>query len=161
MKHLLQNPYLHLIARIVVGIIFIMYAIDKISTPKDFSHSIMNYKMVPEFAVNMLALVLPWVELITGMMLVLGVRLRAASLLASLMLVMFIMAIGVAMMRGLEINCGCSATSETVGWGKIGEDFAYLVLSLLIYFAPQRQFTLESAVKGGEPAADIPLEPAS
>ena len=47
------------------------------------------------------------------------------------------------MIRGLEINCGCSAHAETVGWPKLMEDTGYLLLALLIYLFPRKEFTLE------------------
>lgn len=157
MQSILGNPYLILIARLVVGGIFVMYGVDKIVTPKDFAHSLMAYEMLPNIAVNLMALIMPWLEVICGLMLILGVRLRAASLLSSAMLVVFIMAILTAMARSLNINCGCSAHAETVGWAKVLEDTGYLILAMLVYFYPNKKFTLEAFV-ANQPQQNLTTE---
>jgi uncharacterized membrane protein YphA (DoxX/SURF4 family) len=125
-------------------VLFIVYGYEKIISPKDFAHSIMNYQMMPDAYANLFALALPWIEVSCGVLLVLGVRLRASALLTALMLVVFIVAIGVAMARGLEINCGCSAHSEPVGIPKILEDAGYLILTIVVYLYPSKFMTLES-----------------
>ncbi|MFN8366585.1 MAG: MauE/DoxX family redox-associated membrane protein [Candidatus Kapaibacterium sp.] len=142
-QRILNNSYTILIARLVLGTIFVMYGVDKIIAPKDFAHNILNYKMLPEVVVNIFALTLPWLETICGVLLILGVRLRANAILSGAMTLMFMGAVSIAMIRGLEINCGCSAHAETVGWPKLMEDTGYLLLALLIYLFPRKEFTLE------------------
>ncbi|RMF34112.1 MAG: DoxX family membrane protein [Chlorobiota bacterium] len=143
MRAVLAHPAFGLLARAIVGGIFVMYAVDKVAAPADFALNIERYQLVPLALVNLLAIVLPWLELVVGLCLLFGIRLRTNAVLAALMLVVFIGAIGSAMARGLEINCGCSARSETVGWGKIAEDAAYLLLTLRIAVKPDRVLTLE------------------
>lgn len=136
-----------LIARFVVGFIFIFAAIGKISDPELFARQINNYDIMPYYLINFLALLLPWVELFCGIMLMLGVRLRASSVLTGAMLIMFIGAVGIAMLKGLSIECGCfSAQSETVGWKKIAENTGQLMVCVLLYFKPDSTFTLERLV---------------
>ena len=147
LESIVKNPVLLLVCRLVVGYIFVSYGFEKILAPKDFAHSIMNYEMMPHAWVNMAALVMPWVEVFAGAMLIFGIRVRAAALIASAMLVMFIMAIGSAMTRGLEINCGCSAHAEPVGFPKIFEDLGFLVLSLLLVLFPSQRWTLDAYVQ--------------
>ncbi len=147
MTTFLQHTFLGIFSRLIVGYVFVSYGIEKIFTPKDFAHSIMNYEMMPHSWVNIAALIMPWVEVFAGAMLILGLRLRAASFISSMMLVMFIMAIGVAMGRGLEINCGCSAHPEPVGFPKILEDLGFLVLSLLVYLFPNSTLTLDAYIQ--------------
>lgn len=151
MRSIVSHPLVTVIARIVVGGIFTMYAVDKIAAPADFALNIERYQLLPLALVNLLAIVLPWVELLVGVFLLAGIRLRASALLASAMLVVFIVAIGSAMARGLEINCGCSAHSETVGWGKIVEDAIYLLLALRIAYKPDTAWTIERLSATEEP----------
>lgn len=146
-QQILNNRYTVLIARLLLGTIFVMYGVDKIIAPKDFAHNILNYKMIPEMFVNIFALILPWVEAICGILLILGVRLRANAILSAVMTLMFMGAIAFAMIRGLEINCGCSAHAETVGWPKLIEDTGYLLLSVVIYFFPRNEFSLEQYLR--------------
>ena len=68
---------------------------------------IYNYRLVPGALVNALALVMPWVELLVGLALVLGVWRRQAAALAGLLLLVFIAAIGANLARGRAVDCGC------------------------------------------------------
>ena len=68
---------------------------------------IYNYRLAPGAFVNALALVMPWVELLTGLALILGVWRREAAALAGLLLLVFIAAIGANLARGRAVDCGC------------------------------------------------------
>jgi hypothetical protein len=93
--------------QIALGIVFAAAAIPKIADPPAFAHMVYNYRMVPGGVVNGIALVLPWVELLGGIALVLGVWKREAAFLVGLLLVFFIAAIGFNLARGHAIDCGC------------------------------------------------------
>ncbi|MCS7000535.1 MAG: MauE/DoxX family redox-associated membrane protein [Bacteroidota bacterium] len=153
MRSIVLHPLVGLAARIVVGSIFVMYALDKISAPADFALNIERYEILPLAWVNLFALILPWVELIVGIFLLFGVRLRASASVAAVLLVVFIVAIGSAMARGLQIDCGCSAHSEPVGWGKIVEDMLYLLLALRITYWPNPEWTVETLSRAEIPTA--------
>jgi len=68
---------------------------------------IYNYKLAPGWAINALAITLPWVELLAGLALILGVWKREAAALIGLMLLAFIAAVGINLARGHAIDCGC------------------------------------------------------
>jgi uncharacterized membrane protein YphA (DoxX/SURF4 family) len=113
-KHIL--PLLVLVARLVVGIIFVFFAIGKIEDPAGFAASIANYKIMPAFSINLMALVLPWIELLCGLGLVAGIWLRSSGIIAGALLVIFIAAVLIAVLNGLSIDCGCSTSNaEEVG----------------------------------------------
>lgn len=76
---------------------------------------------------------LPWIELITGLFLLLGLLVRNSALLLFLMNVVFMLAVGSAMARGLDIECGCFTLSkehDKVGWSIIARDAIFLVLCM-------------------------------
>jgi hypothetical protein len=54
-----------------------------------------------------MALVMPWVELLAGVALILGVWKREAAIVAGLLLLVFLVAIGVNLARGHAVDCGC------------------------------------------------------
>lgn len=141
--NILNNPYIILIARLVIGVVFIMFGMDKISAPKDFAMSIMKYEMMPVAFVNVFALILAWLEVIVGICMVLGVRIKANALIIGALNVMFMTAISYALIAGLNINCGCSANSKPISFYKLIEDGIYLALAVLVYMFPRREFTLE------------------
>jgi uncharacterized membrane protein YphA (DoxX/SURF4 family) len=103
----LAGPYLAVLFRLALGVVFIAAAVPKIVDPLGFANSIANYHLMPQDAINLLALCLPWIELIVGAALVLGLSVRANLLNIGAMLCVFIVAISLAMSRGLDISCGC------------------------------------------------------
>ena len=94
-------------AQIALGAVFVAAAIPKIADPPAFAHMIYNYRLVPGSFVNALALVMPWIELVVGLLLVLGVWRREAALVAAVLLLVFLGAIGWNLARGHAIDCGC------------------------------------------------------
>ena len=137
----LSDPRLRKLAKILIGSIFIAAAIDKIANPDAFAKSINNFHLLPYAALNVPALILPWVEIITGAMLLFSYKEKAASFLISGMLIVFIIAILTAIARGYNIDCGCfgesspAAAAEVtkVGWAKVLEDARWLIASLYIF----------------------------
>ena len=107
MKSLLSNRWLILGIRLVLGFVFIYASVDKIAHPAEFAQSIYNYRMMPHATINLMAILMPWLELICGVLLAIGVLWRGSALLIGFMLLVFIIAISTALLRGLDISCGC------------------------------------------------------
>ena len=103
----LSHPWLTVRVQIGLGAIFVVAALPKVLDPPSFAHMIYNYRLVPGAAVNALALVMPWVEILVGLALILGVWPREAAALAGLLLLVFIAAIGFNLVRGHAVDCGC------------------------------------------------------
>jgi uncharacterized membrane protein YphA (DoxX/SURF4 family) len=99
MKKFLENPIVILIARLVVGFIFLTFGISKIADPSAFAKEIGNYQMLPMFSLNFFALTLPWIELAIGMMLIFGVRLKANAVISSVLMIIFIIMVAIAWAR--------------------------------------------------------------
>ncbi|MFN5309641.1 MAG: MauE/DoxX family redox-associated membrane protein [Candidatus Kapaibacterium sp.] len=150
MKDILANPYLSLLIRLFIGFLFIAAAVDKIAQPAEFAKNVANYHIPPYSLTNIVALTLPWLEFVVGLLLLFGVRVKAASILTSGMLIMFIILIASAMIRGFNISCGCFSQSDaavaevsTVGWKKIFEDIGLLLCSIYLTYFPQSALSLE------------------
>ena len=120
-----------LILRLVLGGAFIVAGALKILQPATFAADIENYRLLQHEAINLLAITLPWIEVIAGLLLVLGIWKRASALLIAVMLIVFLIAIGQALARGLDIRCGCFGTVEArkVGVLALGEDTAMLAMA--------------------------------
>lgn len=152
MKTLLENPILNLSVRLVLGGIFIFAALPKIADPDAFAKSISHYHLIPTAGLNFMALLMPWIELLTGIFLIIGVRIKATSAIIGSMLVVFLIAIISAIVRGYNIDCGCfaqtsassAATASKVGWLKVGEDAAMLIGALYLFLYPVKTWTLEA-----------------
>jgi len=96
-----------LAGRILLGVVFIVAAGPKIADPPAFAHMIANYRLFPASLIHAAALVLPWVEMFSGIALVLGVAWRTAGKLAAALLVAFLVSIGVNLARDRAVQCGC------------------------------------------------------
>lgn len=102
--------------RLAIGITFVYAAVDKIIHPDQFARIIYNYHLAPGQLINIFALFLPWVELITGVFVIVGYWEKAATVMIGGMLVMFIFALSMALVKGVNIECGCfSTTSKAKG----------------------------------------------
>ena len=75
----LTSPWLTIRVQIGLGAIFLVAALPKIADPPSFAHMIYNYRLVPGALVNAMALVMPWVEILAGLALILGVWRREAA----------------------------------------------------------------------------------
>lgn len=106
-----------LILRLGMAGVFIAAAIPKIVSPDLFAADVFNYQMLPHFAVNALAVGLPWLELVVGVCLGVGIWTRASALVMTGMMVMFMVALASASARGLDISCGCFEVGAEGGEG--------------------------------------------
>lgn len=132
-----------LIARILIGGILIYASIDKIVDPGGFAGTIDNYRIIPFGLDNIMAIILPWLELIVGLCLIIGVFIDGAAFLVIIMMVVFISAITYAILSGYNIECGCGLKpGELIGIQKIIEDITYLILAWMILKRPNHRFEL-------------------
>jgi len=129
--------WLELIVRFLVGGTFVYASFDKILHPADFAQNIFHYRLLNEFLLHPFALLIPWLELTTGLAMILGFARRGAALLIGLMLVMFMAAITSALIRDLDISCGCFSTEggDAVGLSLLFRDVALLVGAAVLWFA--------------------------
>jgi putative oxidoreductase len=145
MEKILNNSYVILIFRIVIGTIFLIAASSKIADPAIFAKELANYKMFPELMINIIAVTLPWIELICSIFIISGIRMKSVSLILGILIIAFNISVLTAMIKGLNINCGCHTKimAEQVGWKKIFENFGLLLLAFVIFISKSYRFTLE------------------
>lgn len=124
-------------ARLLLGVIFIAASIDKIWHPGAFAEAVHNYQLLPEAAINLTAIVLPWLELVLGALLILGIWLPGAVLLANVLLVCFFSALLFNIARGLDVHCGCFTTSAegdpATTWYVI-RDASFLIVGGFLFY---------------------------
>jgi len=130
-----RSPYLSMVGRLLLGAIFISFALSKILRPAVFALNTVDYGMMPAWGVNLWALSLPWAELVVGLFLVLGIRTRAAATLIGAMNVIFIVGLVNAIFHHLPINCGCvGEVGEPVNWWKVMKNTGMLIMTIQIFF---------------------------
>jgi uncharacterized membrane protein YphA (DoxX/SURF4 family) len=103
----LASPWLTVRVQIALGVFFVAAALPKVVDPPGFAHMIYNYRLVPGAFVNLMGLVMPWLELLTGIALVLGIWTRTSAATIGTLLAVFVLAISINLARGNAIDCGC------------------------------------------------------
>ncbi|MFZ0135106.1 MAG: cation diffusion facilitator family transporter [Desulfobacterales bacterium] len=130
--------------RLLLGTVFLYASYDKILNPQAFAQAVYNYQILPDMAVNLTALVLPWLELLLGFCLVTGFWLPGATAASTALLSIFIGALVFNQVRGLDIYCGCFSTDTTSGpidmWTVL-RDIGFLAVSVylilnVLFFRP-------------------------
>jgi uncharacterized membrane protein YphA (DoxX/SURF4 family) len=132
----LPAPWLILACRLYLGYVFIDASIEKILYPQVFATSMVQYDLFPHFLVNLASLWLPWLELLAGVGLVLGLQARLMGLIFVGMLGWFLFAIIVNIFRGNSFDCGCgTAGDDALGWGVVWRDvyMAFIALSIFLF----------------------------
>ena len=132
MKNFYSNRYLLLSTRLVIGFIFIYAGAEKISDPESFAISISNYRLLPTITLNFLAVTLPWIEIVSGVLLLFGVSVKENSTIIFSMLMVFTLGIVISLLRGLSIDCGCFGKGTKIGLFKLGENLLMMVGSFLL-----------------------------
>ncbi|MBA08426.1 MAG: DoxX family protein [Candidatus Marinimicrobia bacterium] len=137
------DRYLIVITRIILGAVFLWASFGKILEPGDFARSISNYHIVPFGIENIIALILPWLELLIGMGLILGIMVDGSVQISAILLIMFILMIGQAMLRGFNIECGCGLKEgEMIGLNKILENIVFIGGAYIVMQRRKRFFEI-------------------
>ncbi len=166
-KNTFTNRYIALAFRLFLGGVFIYASIYKIAYITEFAESIASYQIVPYWAVNIMAIILAWMELICGLLLVAGIRSKSAVVMIAFMLALFTAAMSISLIRGISMGCGCfSGTDAPITWKTLVRNIAWLAMAAHVYyfdslFHPEKNiFTSISAMSHAThhhvPEADIP-----
>ena len=127
----------HLVLRLFLGLIFLYASIGKIIYPEKFVQILTNYRLFPDISLNLIAIILPWLELFVGLSILTGIFLEGGLIWSNILLVAFFLAIFINFLRGLNIECGCfnlnanSSSKYTMMWYMI-RDMVLLLISLYL-----------------------------
>ena len=134
-KKIITSEYLSLVLRVYIGSIFITAAMAKLPYPAEFVEALAAYRIMPYVFVNFAAVVMPWVELICGLFLIMGLMTRAVASIIAMLLVAITVAVIINLFRGTPISCGCFDTvGEEISWWIIARDVSWVLLTLQIFF---------------------------
>jgi uncharacterized membrane protein YphA (DoxX/SURF4 family) len=136
MRKIHSSVWLLAIFRISLGLVFLFAGIIKSQDIQSFADSMATFQVLPNVLINLLALSLPPFEVIIGGMLLVGWQTRAAALSIVFLLAVFIIVFCQALIRGLNIDCGCFGSevpSLWKTWGALGRDLLLLVIAVWVY----------------------------
>ena len=142
------NARVQLVLRLLLGAFFVYASLDKIANPAGFARIVYQWQVAGPVPSNLVAVTLPWVELVAGLLLIAGVWRREAALVVALMLVVFLGAAASVLARGIDVqNCGCVSVAKEavesawppawtrgVGWFLVARNLLMLAGALAIAF---------------------------
>lgn len=145
----LRHPAVYWAVSIGLGAVFVYASLDKIAHPQDFARIVYRYRLAGPTAglgvvpANTLAVVLPWLEAVTGLLLLVGWWRREAAFVASAMLVTFLVAVGYVLAQGIDVaHCGCFSVGgegRSAGWALIAGDLGLLAAAVYVMLVRPRE----------------------
>lgn len=138
---MIRHKTVILVFRFILGGVFIWAGILKALDPLGFARDIDNYQFFPHAVSFVLALFLPWLEILCGFCVLSGIYRRTGAFLLSLMLAGFIGLILVTLFRGINVDCGCfGSLSRNVDIKLLLTDAAlcFLAVNIWLYFPKER-----------------------
>ena len=129
------------IVALIIGGIFIYAGVIKAMDPVGFANDIDNYKILPWPLTVRLAFYLPWLEILCGLAMILGLLYRGGLLILTMLISIFIIASVIAKARGLDITCGCfgHASKYLSFFGHLALDFVLLAVLVALWFTNRAQ----------------------
>jgi uncharacterized membrane protein YphA (DoxX/SURF4 family) len=136
--------YAYIAARLFIGGMFIYTGIIHFLDPAGFAKAITNYQLLPFWSINIFTITLPFIELFAGLAIVSGRFEKGGSLITTLMLASFTVALGISLYKGLDISCGCFSTDPEAGkisWLYMLRDVTLFIISFTIFiFSRAKEF---------------------
>ena len=143
------QPWLTLLFRLTLGIVLLLAGYLKAINPQKSAMAVRAYELLPISIANFFGYILPWFEIGVGALLILGVTVRISAILGGFTMLMFIVAISQAWVRGLSIDCGCFGgggavdPDQTKYLEEILRDFGLLLMAFFLYRFPKGRFGLD------------------
>lgn len=127
------------LSRLLVGSALLIAGLQKAGQSLAFGKALENYDLLPLSILTPVALVIPWMEIVVGVYLLLGLRVRWAAKFALLLAVGFGIFVGSALARGLNVECGCFSGPSQVSFVHLGIDGLLVALAIsTIVWGPDR-----------------------
>lgn len=129
---------LELLLRWILGLSFIIASFHKIIDPNNFAKIIYGYYLFPNLSINMIAIILPYIELYSGLFLIAGWQMRSACMIINAMLIGFIIALSINLIRDHQFDCGCFSFGDAGYTSSVAQvlirDIILLIMGLFIIF---------------------------
>lgn len=137
--------------KVLLGLLFVISSISKIQNPAKFMDSMEAYKIIPQIMVAPLAIIIPWLQIVCGILFIFDVYAQSAALILSGLLVVYTAAIAQAFARGMSMDCGCfdliEGMEDKVGWKSIIRDLIFLGMSGAVFLFDKNTVNVYGLVK--------------
>jgi uncharacterized membrane protein YphA (DoxX/SURF4 family) len=142
-------PWLSTAGRLLLGAVWLVAGASKITDLDASVRAVRAYRLLPETAAQVLGAGLPVVELLLGVLLVVGAGVRAAAAVSAVLMLAFVVGIASVWARGLRIDCGCFGSGGELAAGQdpaygldLARDAALLVIAVLLVRWPTGRLAL-------------------
>lgn len=140
------------VLRIFMGLLFIYSGLFKAINPDNFSKVIILYDVLPENLIPYAAIIFPYLELLTGLLLLVGYKIKASVLVSVIVMIFLITIVSINIHRGKTFACGCFdleklGIKEEIGIPVIIRDILFLIILLLIFCARQHVFSIDRKIE--------------
>jgi putative oxidoreductase len=135
---------LMLLTRLALGGVLIYAGVVKVPNTPVFAAAVANFDILPPWGNWIVALALPWTEIVIGLLLICGLWLRYSAAVTVLMFLGFGGAVVLALARGIDIECGCFGTDdyERVGVKVLAIEAAMIAAGVLVYIFPRHSLSM-------------------
>lgn len=148
--------WLSTVGRLLLGGVWIAAGLTKITDLDASVRAVRAYRLLPEVAAQVVGAGLPLLELLLGVLLIVGLGVRACAVVSSALMAVYIVAISSAWARGLRIDCGCFSSGGDLAEGvdptygtELLRDGALFVVAVLLAKWPVGYFSIDSLLSSG------------
>jgi uncharacterized membrane protein YphA (DoxX/SURF4 family) len=136
-----------IVSRLALAAIFIYSAYAKLKDPWFvFAASIDSYRMLPSGATIYIAKTLPWFELVLGVLLVIGFRVKWVAIICGVLLAGFWLSMLRAYLKGMDIDCGCFGPGERISILTLLRDSLMVMLCAVVWWSAGRRAALPGSI---------------
>lgn len=138
------------LVRFGLAAVWLLSGVPKALDPDQTYVAVRAYDVLPPLGVELVAAVLPWLEIALAALLILGFGTRAVAVGSAVLLVVFVVGVSQVWTRGLSIDCGCFGGGGQVEPGQTAyvqellRDTGFLVLAGWLVVRPRTLFALDS-----------------
>lgn len=147
-----RSPWISLVARVLLGVMWLYYAVPKLTSPTQNVADVRNFRILPGGLITPFAYAQPYLELALGLLLIIGLGTRLVALLSGIVLLVYIGGIISLGARGIHISCGCGGAGAAVAAGQtrytldVLRDLLYLLPALWLLWRPKSRYSADKAL---------------
>ncbi len=138
-----------LVVRVALGAILIVAGFSKVGHAAEFAAQIAAFRLLPQGIIGPMAVELPFLEILVGIFLVLGLFARIAGWIGVVMFAAFDGAIASAVVRGMTVSCGCFGPNDktVTTWAEVARDAVFVVLAVFVALRAPGMLALDRRIR--------------
>jgi len=154
------QPHVQLLLRLVLGGLLVLAGVSKLVDRPAFRQAVAEYQLLPATLERPFAMALPWLEVVIGALLLLGLATNVVAALGGALFLSFGVAIGVNLARGRSFDCHCfgSVQRDPIGWAALLRSAALVLAAVVVAAGASRFGALDAALLGASglpPASEV------